>query len=867
MHITLTKDYSVRADTSLLGYQGETNSRKITFSGLVVEGCDLYKLQILYSDGKVYELPIQNEEVTITGSILREIGYVSCQLLGYSVVGEEYTIVFKSNIFELEIKDAIEGDVAPIPPYEESVSALEKVLAHVDNSKEYAERAEAAATRAENAEAAVSGVAEAATDAANKAKEYSSTAKGYAETAQTSSASASASASAASVSEEAAKAAELGAKNYSANAEKSASNAREYSEAASSYANAASAYKDSASGYAASAKSYNDLAQAASTDAQQAEINAESHATAAENSANAAKLSETAVADAKASVDESKNIIEELSTEVADNTTKTLAARDEAVAARDTCVDIKETLTGYESPLFIKPTVKGQSIVVEDSAAEPIYELDVYGKSTQTQYNGYQLLEPSYFPETVSHDGVTWTNNGDGSFTVKGKSTAGAVNIHGEKMHLASGTYIANSLGVAGLQNVASVYRSGASVVYYGGGKPFTIDDTVDYIVFNVQATTAFSGTETKVYPMLEAGSTIHSYEPYVGGVPSPNPDYPQSIVSVDNPTITTDNDGYIVHTLRSSPVTKLKLDKGQTYTIKMESDRRNVINGVITDEADLTFTEGNKIYIYAVQTLGLDISAPEVVTGVVRTKQNFYTPWKFKVAVDGLYLYLGTNSQAKELDDFWIFTGDNKTKTELIKGSATIPYTLRGIPIPSGGNYTDSTGRQWVCDTLTVKNDGSGELIQRVWSASVDLKKQTYTSTPGYRYLASLPKPARDSVTRCLSPDASFSSTVGAPNSSAEGIRISPNTNQVVAYYASWTDDNITLPIEYILATPVTTVLSQEEVKSILSLNMYYPVTKVYNDKGAEMGITYIADTKNYIDNKFSELSAAIVSSASEEE
>lgn len=151
MHITLTKDYSVRADTTLLGYQGETNSRKITFSGLVVDGCDLYKLQILYSDGKVYELPIQDEVVTISGSILREIGYVSCQLLGYSVSGSDYTIVFKSNIFELEIKEAIDGEVAPIPPYEEAAGALEKVLAGVEAAKGYAESAGTAADRAENA--------------------------------------------------------------------------------------------------------------------------------------------------------------------------------------------------------------------------------------------------------------------------------------------------------------------------------------------------------------------------------------------------------------------------------------------------------------------------------------------------------------------------------------------------------------------------------------------------------------------------------------------------------------------------------------------------------------------------------------------
>lgn len=192
MHITLTKDYSVKADTTLLGYQGETNSRKITFSGLVVDGCDLYKLQILYSDGKVYELPIQDEVVTITGSILREIGYVSCQLLGYSVSGSDYTIVFKSNIFELEIKEAIDGEVAPIPPYEESVGALEKVLAGVEAAKGYAESAETAADSAETARqqaVTAQNAAKISADIASSAAQQTTADKnataGYANTAKT----------------------------------------------------------------------------------------------------------------------------------------------------------------------------------------------------------------------------------------------------------------------------------------------------------------------------------------------------------------------------------------------------------------------------------------------------------------------------------------------------------------------------------------------------------------------------------------------------------------------------------------------------------------------------------------------------------
>lgn len=535
-------------------------------------------------------------------------------------------------------------------------------------------------------------------------------------------------------------------------------------------------------------------------------------------------------------------------------------AVEKAETAATNCENIKSELTDYSSPLFIKPTAEGQSIIVEDSDAKPIQRLMVYGKSTQIQYNGYQLLKPSYFPETASHDGVTWTNNGDGSFTAEGKPTVSAVNIYSEKIHLASGTYIANSLGVTGLKNVVSVYKSDASVVYHSGNKSFTIDDTIDYIVFNIQATDAFSGTETKVYPMLESGSTEHSYEPYVGGVPSPSPDYPQSISDIKDVTITVARRNLLAR-LNSAGGASVTANEDGSFTIKGVSTKSfpqfilPAAYGEYTLSIEQDNATGHEVYL---QNTVEDYTNPITsVTGKVTKTCSGY-----------LRVLMSVQSTAN-------FT----IKLMLEKGSVVHPFqkyeaqtavaagTFRGLPVSSGGNYTDSTGQQWVCDTLTVNADGSGELIQRVWFASIGFKKWAYTSTPGYRYLASLPKRAREATTWCLSPSASFSSTVGALSSAAEGIRISPNTNQAVGYYAIWTDDMITLPIEYILATPVITALSPEEVQSILSLNMYYPVTTVYNNKGAEMGITYIADTKNYIDNKFSELSAAIVSSASEEE
>ena len=213
---------------------------------------------------------------------------------------------------------------------------------------------------------------------------------------------------------------------------------------------------------------------------------------------------------------------------------------------------------------------------------------------------------------------------------------------------------------------------------------------------------------------------------------------------------------------------------------------------------------------------------------------------------------------------------------------SATIPHVLRGLPVSSGGNYTDSTGQQWVCDTLTVNADGSGELMQRVGSdvlsdataTSIPDSDKIYTikksttvgylqnkaSSTQYRLLCSHFSTSEKQYVSASSSNNSMTWS-GSP---AQQLRVGSAMGEA-ALNELFSSGNVVL--QYILAAPITTVLSLEEVQSILSLNMYYPVTKVYNNKGAEMGITYIADTKNYIDNKFSELSAAIVSSASEEE
>jgi hypothetical protein len=64
------------------------------------------------------------------------------------------------------------------------------------------------------------------------------------------------------------------------------------------------------------------------------------------------------------------------------------------------------------------------------------------------------------------------------------------------------------------------------------------------------------------------------------------------------------------------------------------------------------------------------------------------------------------------------------------------------------------------------------------------------------------------------------------------------------------------------IMDTPEETPLPADVVEAFANLHTYKPNTIITNDYGAGMSVEYVADTKTYIDNKFTELQNAILAS-----
>ena len=197
---------------------------------------------------------------------------------------------------------------------------------------------------------------------------------------------------------------------------------------------------------------------------------------------------------------------------------------------------------------------------------------------------------------------------------------------------------------------------------------------------------------------------------------------------------------------------------------------------------------------------------------------------------------------------------------------SINIQCTLRGI-----GN---------VCDTLTVNSDGTGYITQRLFVERITSQRKStsfewnYSKTTNrfFRNDYSYSFDVKDNKPLILcshldvgenEKNTAFDNSIGWINVGGVGIAIRMTEfDGDIAKFKKWLDDNEV----YVVAPrskPITVNLSKDEVDKILSLHTYYPSTKISADTDFE--VTYIANTKNYIDNKILEVATALVASESE--
>lgn len=153
MEIILDSNYKIsHIDTSFIGRVGEIESRNISVQNYICDGADSYKIRIMYNDGSIIDIPLVEGIARLYPSVFREYGYVSLQIFAVADDDVHYTYQKISDKINVIIGESL-GKYAPIPTYEQSVEAYEKVLSIESHAKEYAEQASRSASMASSAEA------------------------------------------------------------------------------------------------------------------------------------------------------------------------------------------------------------------------------------------------------------------------------------------------------------------------------------------------------------------------------------------------------------------------------------------------------------------------------------------------------------------------------------------------------------------------------------------------------------------------------------------------------------------------------------------------------------------------------------------
>ena len=171
-----------------------------------------------------------------------------------------------------------------------------------------------------------------------------------------------------------------------------------------------------------------------------------------------------------------------------------------------------------------------------DSDNGKIMDMMLYGKSEQFTTIGKNLLKIKDGTQTLR--GVTVTAN-DGVVALKGTAVESGWAILTIDSFVLDGTYILSS-NISSNVRVIVVNKSFKSILKEGESANLE----------NAEASkVCFTVTEGETYDIsniliqIEKGSVATSYEPYTGGIPSPNPSYPQEIKSVVNPIVKLSNE------------------------------------------------------------------------------------------------------------------------------------------------------------------------------------------------------------------------------------------------------------------------------------------------------------------------------------
>lgn len=548
-----------------------------------------------------------------------------------------------------------------------------------------------------------------------------------------------------------------------------------------------------------------------------------------------------------------------------------------AATSANAAADRANEAAGNIEQANIKPlaySVSGESITAGNSAEKPLIGLTVHGRADQGSTTGAQLFDESKFP-TKTQGGATITNNNDGSFTVSGSGTltekfAQTFHYsHEETLKLIKAGKIYLSGLMHSLDSFAIHFKNNRTIYTQLNSNTKETEITEEMLNdsdFHMSLIEYISKDAEiipqTVKPMLyQKGNG--TWEPYTGGTPSPSPEYPQEIDIAGN-------SGSI--NVNVAGANLFDISKVQSISGASGSQTTNNNDGTLLVQS----SQGDSSGGYEDGKNVLRDLCPELRAGDIAvlsakstgSDKRIYlrgskSPWTFGISrtisetdLDSIVMfYASGTSTSATISEIMINAGSVALPYEPYKTpqsvSLSTPNGLAGLKVSSGGNYTDASGQQWICDEIVRNERGTGKLIQRIGRSKVSDNLLAPVTLSNGNIALSI---SEISGVSSSNQEALFTMApvldASDPDRFETGNAYSDGTGFVIV--GTPDDTLVSLAIKYgnceflyVLETPVETNLSAEEIAALSALHTYSPTTTISNDAGCEMTAAYV--TKYY--------------------
>ena len=516
----------------------------------------------------------------------------------------------------------------------------------------------------------------------------------------------------------------------------------------------------------------------------------------------------------------------------------------------------------------IVETAQGETMTLTDSSDKLFEGLRVFGKSTQAKTTGAQLFDVTNvdMKTILNIDGTTNANNSI--------HTSGFIKVSPNTTYSVSKTR----------QNRGKFYNLEKKPLttdkfdfeLSNNGDKFTTLESVEYVRFSIYETVDLNTL------MMNQGDTLKPYEPYSGGKPSPSPEYPQEILNAgENGSITVEVTGRNLF--------KNSQHSAGFYTGDVGNTINSVMNAGYSWEADLSVLPGTELTLSVISPIlskfrffVIDNNRTILLKHEDYSANSMDYTNTFTMPENGSRLCVSViEVSAPEGVTIMLNIGNVAFSYEPCIEPQTLilatPNGLPGVPVSKDGNYTDQNGQQWVCDEIDLTKK---KYVQRVKDFIITQDTQISTSMGTYgapekdtilaRYLDRTIKKNGAILCRELIRIPNWNVDSESVHTTETSIDFRVSRKRLGLGTETTADENKTAVLKFLettplhclveLATPIERDLTPEELAAYKALHTNYPTTVITNDAGAHMEVSYVADTKAYINKKFEELNQAIV-------